>query len=122
MAFINSKFLLHSDAAQRLYDSYAAPQPIIDYHNHLPPKDIAENRRFENLFEIWLEGDPTSGGRCGSTASRSGTSPATRHPTRSSWPGPGRCRAASAIRSITGPISSWPATSGSTKALISIVV
>jgi len=55
--FINPTFLLHSDAAQRLYDTYAAPQPIIDYHNHLPPKDIAENRRFENLFEIWLEGD-----------------------------------------------------------------
>jgi len=55
--FINSTFLLHSEAAQRLYDTYAAPQPIIDYHNHLPPKDIAENRRFENLFEIWLEGD-----------------------------------------------------------------
>ena len=57
MPFINSKFLLHSDAAQRLYTQYAEPQPIIDYHNHLPPKDIAENRRFENLFEIWLEGD-----------------------------------------------------------------
>ena len=57
MPFINPTFLLHSDAAQRLYDTYAAPQPIIDYHNHLPPKDIAENRRFENLFEIWLEGD-----------------------------------------------------------------
>ena len=57
MPFINPTFLLHTDAARRLYDTYAAPQPIIDYHSHLPPKDIAENRRFANLFEIWLEGD-----------------------------------------------------------------
>ncbi|MEO7270446.1 MAG: glucuronate isomerase [Vicinamibacterales bacterium] len=55
--FITPRFLLHSKAAQRLYDTYAATQPIIDYHNHLPPQDIAQNRRFENLFEIWLEGD-----------------------------------------------------------------
>jgi glucuronate isomerase len=40
-----------------LYDTYAAHEPIFDYHCHLSPKDIAENRRFENLTEIWLEGD-----------------------------------------------------------------
>ena len=57
MTFINRNFLLHSDAARRLYETRAAHQPIIDYHSHLPPKDIAENRRFANLFEIWLEGD-----------------------------------------------------------------
>ena len=57
MTFINRNFLLHSDAARRLYETHAAHQPIIDYHCHLPPKDIAENRRFDNLFEIWLEGD-----------------------------------------------------------------
>ena len=57
MTFISPNFLLHSATARRLYDTYAAHQPIIDYHSHLPPKDIAENRRFANLFEIWLEGD-----------------------------------------------------------------
>jgi glucuronate isomerase len=57
VTFIHSGFLLHSTSARRLYDQYAADQPIIDYHSHLPPKDIAENRRFANLFEIWLEGD-----------------------------------------------------------------
>ena len=57
MTFINPNFLLHSATARRLYDTYAAHQPIVDYHSHLPPKDIAENRRFANLFEIWLEGD-----------------------------------------------------------------
>lgn len=57
MSFITDDFLLHGKTARRLYDTYAAPQPILDYHCHLPPKDIAENRRFANLFEIWLEGD-----------------------------------------------------------------
>lgn len=57
MAFIHDGFLLHSAPARRLYDDHAAPRPIFDYHSHLPPKDIADDRRFENLFEIWLEGD-----------------------------------------------------------------
>ena len=57
MAFIDERFLLESDAAVRLYESYAAPEPIFDYHCHLSPRDIAENRHFNNLFEIWLEGD-----------------------------------------------------------------
>jgi len=57
MAFIHDDFLLQSDAARRLYHENAADQPILDYHNHLPPADIAADRRFANLFEIWLEGD-----------------------------------------------------------------
>jgi len=55
--FIHEDFLLTTSAARRLYSRYAAPQPILDYHCHLPPKDVAENRRFANLTEIWLEGD-----------------------------------------------------------------
>jgi glucuronate isomerase len=57
VTFIKPDFLLRNKTAHRLYERYAAGQPIIDYHSHLPPKDIAENRRFANLFEIWLEGD-----------------------------------------------------------------
>jgi len=57
MAFITNDFLLQSEAARRLYHGYAEEQPIFDYHCHVPPRDIAENRRFRNLFEIWLEGD-----------------------------------------------------------------
>ncbi len=57
MDFIHDDFLLHSKAAQKLYHGYAAQQPILDYHSHLPPGDIAEDRRFQNLFEPWLEGD-----------------------------------------------------------------
>src|SRR5579863_2671071 len=55
--FLTEDFLLSNERAQRLYRELAAPQPILDYHCHLSPKDIAENRQFANLFEIWLEGD-----------------------------------------------------------------
>jgi glucuronate isomerase len=55
--FLTDDFLLSNDAARRLYHQFAAAQPIFDYHCHLSPRDIAENRRFANLFEIWLEGD-----------------------------------------------------------------
>lgn len=57
MPFINDKFLLHTDAAARLYNHHAERQPILDFHSHLPARDIAENRRFSNLAEVWLEGD-----------------------------------------------------------------
>jgi glucuronate isomerase len=50
-------FLLTTETAKRLYHEYAADQPIYDYHCHLSPKEIAENRRFGDLGEIWLEGD-----------------------------------------------------------------
>ncbi len=55
--FIHDDFLLSTDTARKLYHKYAAPEPIIDYHCHISPKDIAENRQFKNLTEIWLEGD-----------------------------------------------------------------
>jgi glucuronate isomerase len=55
--FLNEDFLLHSGTARTLYHQYAEAQPIIDYHCHLPPKEIAENRKFENLTQIWLNGD-----------------------------------------------------------------
>lgn len=57
MKFIHEDFLLTTRAARRLYHQFAEAEPIFDYHCHLPPKDLAENRRFKNLFEIWLEGD-----------------------------------------------------------------
>jgi len=57
MPFIHEDFLLSTKTAARLYHEYAEPEPILDYHCHLPPRDVAQNRRFQNLFEIWLEGD-----------------------------------------------------------------
>ena len=55
--FITDNFLLHSEAAVTLYHEYAKPQPVFDYHCHLSPKDIAEDRQFENLAQIWIDGD-----------------------------------------------------------------
>jgi len=57
MPFIHEDFLLTTPTSRRLYHEYAAAEPILDYHCHLPPHDLAENRQFANLFEIWLEGD-----------------------------------------------------------------
>jgi glucuronate isomerase len=57
MSFIHADFLLQNQAARHLYHQYAERQPILDYHTHLSARDIAEDRRFRNLFEIWLEGD-----------------------------------------------------------------
>jgi glucuronate isomerase len=55
--FITDDFLLRGDTARELYHAFAADQPIVDYHCHLPVGDLAADRRFANLFEIWLEGD-----------------------------------------------------------------
>ncbi len=57
MDFIHEDFLLPTETSRRLYHGYAAGEPIFDYHSHLPAGDIAKNRQFQNLFEIWLEGD-----------------------------------------------------------------
>lgn len=57
MTFLSDDFLLSTPVARDLYHGVAARQPVIDYHNHLSPKDIAEDRRFDNLAQIWLEGD-----------------------------------------------------------------
>jgi glucuronate isomerase len=56
-AFLNDNFLLHTKTAERLYHDFAASMPIIDYHCHLDPAQIADNVSFENLTSIWLKGD-----------------------------------------------------------------
>lgn len=55
--FLDENFLLNTKTAQHLYHDYAKEMPIIDYHCHLPPKEIAEDHQFENLTQIWLYGD-----------------------------------------------------------------
>ena len=55
--FLNQHFLLESKSAQKLYHGFAADMPIIDYHNHLPPDEIAANKKYKNITEIWLKGD-----------------------------------------------------------------
>ena len=56
-SFIHDDFLLQTDAARQLYHEHAAKQPIIDYHCHLDPEYIARDHSFDNLGQIWLEGD-----------------------------------------------------------------
>jgi glucuronate isomerase len=55
--FLNEDFLLQTKTAQTLYHEFAKEMPIIDYHNHLPPQEIAEDKQFANLTQIWLYGD-----------------------------------------------------------------
>ncbi|NQY09564.1 MAG: glucuronate isomerase [Flavobacteriales bacterium] len=55
--FLDDNFLLQTKTAEKLYHDYAASMPIIDYHNHLPPADIANDRVFENISQAWLKGD-----------------------------------------------------------------
>jgi len=55
--FLSETFLLHNEAARRLYFEYAEHLSVLDYHNHLSPQEIAENRIFPNLTQAWLSGD-----------------------------------------------------------------
>lgn len=55
--FLDENFLLGNATAERLYHEYAKHMPIIDYHNHLPPNEVAEDKNFENITRVWLNGD-----------------------------------------------------------------
>lgn len=57
MAFMDEDFLLHGPTARWLYHEHAADEPIYDYHCHLSPAEVAEDKRFRNLYEVWLAGD-----------------------------------------------------------------
>ena len=56
-AFMDKDFLLETETAQKLYHEYAAKMPIVDYHCHIDPQQIAEDRKFENITQVWLGGD-----------------------------------------------------------------
>jgi len=55
--FMDEEFLLSNETAKTLYHDYAAKMPVIDYHCHINPEEIANNRRFENITQVWLGGD-----------------------------------------------------------------
>ncbi|MBQ7983136.1 MAG: glucuronate isomerase, partial [Clostridia bacterium] len=55
--FMNEDFLLKTETAKILYHHYASKMPIIDYHCHVPPKEIAEDKRYSTITELWLGGD-----------------------------------------------------------------
>ena len=56
-AFMDESFLLHTPTARHLYEDYAKDMPIIDYHCHISPRQIAEDHRFSTITEAWLGGD-----------------------------------------------------------------
>jgi len=55
--FLDDNFLLQTETAERLYHDYAKEMPVFDFHCHLPPSEIAENIKYDNLSQIWLKGD-----------------------------------------------------------------
>ncbi len=55
--FIHEDFLLQCESGRRLYHEFAAALPIIDYHCHLPPNEVARDHRFRSMTELWLSGD-----------------------------------------------------------------
>ena len=55
--FMDDEFLLNTETASKLFNDYAKNAPIIDYHCHINPKEIAQNRHFENITQVWLGGD-----------------------------------------------------------------
>src|SRR4051812_49005190 len=55
--FVDEHFLLQTPTAQKLYHEFAKQMPIIDYHCHLPPDQIANDTQFQNLTQVWLYGD-----------------------------------------------------------------
>ncbi|HLS54287.1 MAG TPA: glucuronate isomerase, partial [Tissierellaceae bacterium] len=55
--FMDENFLLGNETAEKLYHEYAKDMPIFDYHCHLSPKEIAEDKSYRNITEIWLGGD-----------------------------------------------------------------
>ena len=57
ISFACKDFLLTNETAKILYHDYSAGMPVIDYHCHINPKEIAEDRRYENITQLWLEGD-----------------------------------------------------------------
>ena len=56
-SFMNENFLLNSETARKLYHEYAAKMPIVDYHCHVPPQDIAEDRQYDNIAQLFLGGN-----------------------------------------------------------------
>ncbi|MDR2708928.1 MAG: glucuronate isomerase, partial [Elusimicrobiota bacterium] len=56
-SFLDENFLLATPTSQKLYRDFAAKTPVIDYHCHINPKEIAQDRKFENITQLWLGGD-----------------------------------------------------------------
>ncbi|MDE6983380.1 MAG: glucuronate isomerase, partial [Lachnospiraceae bacterium] len=56
-AFMDQDFLLQTQTASDLFHNFAEPTPVLDYHCHINPAEIADNRKFDNITQVWLGGD-----------------------------------------------------------------
>ena len=74
-AFMDQDFLLETETAKMLYHDYAAKMPVLDYHCHISPQEIAEDRQFENITQVWLGVTITNGVRCVRMESKSAILP-----------------------------------------------
>ena len=80
--FLDEDFLLDTQTARALYHGVAEGMPILDYHCHVSPREIAEDRVFRNLTQLWLEGDHYK------WRLMRGSSPGLRQTRKNSRPGP----------------------------------
>ncbi len=105
-AFMDKDFMLQSATAQHLYHDYAADMPICDYHCHIPPREIYENRRFENIAQVWLGGRNPDGSYFGDHYKwrPKSTSPVISLTASASRSSQRLCPWPSATRCTTGPI------------------
>ena len=94
--FMDKDFLLSTDMAKTLYHDFAENMPILDYHCHINPKEIAEDRKFENITQVWLGGDHYKWRQMRSNGVEE------RFITGSSRPGQRPCQSSSATRCTTG--------------------
>jgi len=101
-AFIHDNFMLRSPAARRLYHDYAQPAPIIDYHCHLDPADLAANRRYANIAQLWVTNDPYKhrAMRMAGVAEQAITGNATEREKFDRW-------AATVPQTLGGPLHHW---------------
>ena len=60
-AFMDKDFLLETETAKHLFHDYAESLPLVDYHCHIPPQEIYEDRRFDDLAQVWLGGENPDG-------------------------------------------------------------
>ena len=107
MKFIHDDFMLENDDALRLYHDYAECMPIIDYHCHLPPQDVADDKRWDNLSQVWLSGDHINGVQCVPTELMKGFVPEMRPIAKSLISLRKPCRICCVILCIIGRILSW---------------
>ena len=75
--FMDKDFLLSTDMAKTLYHDFAENVPILDYHCHINPQEIAEDRKFENITQVWLGGDHYKWRQMRSNGVEENTSPVT---------------------------------------------